>query len=465
MKYSFLTIPVVLFISLSCQGPQTEEAMLFDSLEKLPSVTVNNPSSFSLGNENILLSGKQQEITLENIQLLSGFTVAIKTETETICLDKPSDFTKYPFASKQHFQLENAGLEVSQLQFISKDKLGITLLYSIKNVDNSAKSIRFQFQPTVDLKPSVLMDSTFGSNATDQIIYDELTGIFTAKDQDNDWFAVWGTSIDFSISPSNSDCVTEVSEFGASAGFEIALELAANEERVIPIFIAGSDRGEFTAMETLADLRMDLYTDWDENFALVDSLRKTAKITIPDQELNTAYDWAKYKVGSYKFDKNEGPASPIEDPDEIHRFLKELTKEFPAQVDEVLFFFDKNKPRHIAPGWELIQPTTLLLMGIHGDAVNRVTYIRPNLPKDWKNISVENLWIDDNKLNISITSDAEKIIVEVTQTQKKAGISIELPEELSKVKVLGKEVSTDTKDGYRRILMTGDHVKIEAVKN
>lgn len=55
--------------------------------------------------------------------------------------------------------------------------------------------------------------------------------------------------------------------------------------------------------------------------------------------------------------------------------------------------------------------------------------------------------------------------VEVTQTQKKAGLSIELPEEFSKVKVLGKEVSNDTKDGFRRILMTGDHVRVEAKKD
>ena len=108
---------------------------------------------------------------------------------------------------------------------------------------------------------------------------------------------------------------------------------------------------------------------------------------------------------------------------------------------------------------------TLYMVGVFVDVANRVTYIRPNLPKEWKEASIENLWIDDNKINISISSEANQITVEVTQTQKKAGISIELPAEYSKVKVLGKEVSNDTKDGLRRILMTGDHVKIEAVKN
>src|SRR5690606_38334571 len=171
MKYSFLPIPALLLIAVSCQGPQSEAAGIYDSLEKLPSVSVKDVSRFSLGNELILVSGKNQGITLENIQLLSGFTAAIKMEGKSICLDNPVDFTKYPFASKQHFQLVNEGLEVNQLQFIGRDKQGITLLYSIKNVDNSSKNIELQFQVNTDLKPSVLMDSTFGRNTADQIIY------------------------------------------------------------------------------------------------------------------------------------------------------------------------------------------------------------------------------------------------------------------------------------------------------
>ncbi|WP_111316208.1 hypothetical protein [Algoriphagus chordae] len=460
MKYSFLTIPVVLFITISCQAPQSEEAMLFDSLEKLPSVTVKEASSFSLGNRNILISGKEQEISLETIQLFSGFSAAVKTETELICLDNADSFTKYPFASKQHFQLAEGALEVNQLQFISKDKLGITLLYAIKNVDNSSKNIQFQFQPSSDLKPSVLMDSTFGSNAVDQIIFDDLTGIFTAKDEGNDWYAVWGTSTDFRMSPNNSDCTAEISELGASAGFEISLELAANEERVIPIFIAGSDQGEFTAIETFADLRDGLFSDWDENFALIDSLQKTSKITIPEQEIQEAYEWSKYKFDLSAVGKDIDYRKQIGTGWE-YQMLDDYRMHYIETLDKDVFL-SQNDELRIA--YEGVQSLLLDLLGIRADIESRVTYIRPNLPKEWKEASIENLWIDDNKINISISSEADQIIVEVTQTQKKAGLSIELPEEFSSVKVLGKEVSNDTKDGFRRILMTGDHVKIEAKK-
>jgi hypothetical protein len=52
--------------------------------------------------------------------------------------------------------------------------------------------------------------------------------------------------------------------------------------------------------------------------------------------------------------------------------------------------------------------------------------------------------------------------LEVEQTQANWTISLEFPEEFSKVKVIGKEVSSDTKEGYRRVLMTGKKARIAA---
>ncbi|SFU08341.1 hypothetical protein SAMN04489724_3800 [Algoriphagus locisalis] len=458
MKFPRLALSALALFTASCLSPKSEEALLFDSLEKLPSLSVNDASSFSLGNENILLSGKQQELTLETIHLFTGFIAAIKTETETICLDNPDSFTKYPFAGKQHFQLENQGLEVSQLQFISKDKEGITLLYSLKNVDNSAKSILFQFQPSTDLKSSILMDSTFGTNSQDQISFDQLTGIFTAKDEANDWYAVWGTSTEFILSPSNTACASEVPELGASSGFEISLELSSNEEKVIPVFIAGSDQGEFTAIETLADLRSSIYSDWDKSFALIDSLRSTSKITIPEQEILVAYEWSKYKFGLFEVGKDSVHGKEIGAGWEYH-MVSEFKNYDVGKLDQEIF---QSQNDLIKIDNQSVQSLLLELLGIEADIENRVTFIRPNLPKEWNEASIENLWVDDNMLTIEITTDENQMTVEITQTQKKAGLSIELPEKYTQVKVLGKEVNTDTKDGFRRILMTGDHVKIEA---
>ncbi|MCE7055386.1 hypothetical protein LZF95_11930 [Algoriphagus sp. AGSA1] len=462
MTRSLIAILIFCTLAYSCQAPKSEEARLVKSLERLCSITIPMDEKYSLANENILLD--EGAVNLKTIQLLRGFSVSIKTENGVSCLEKPTGKTKFPFAIDQHYLLENEDLKVRQVIFVSKDKPGITILNFIKNKGKSPKQLSFQFEATSDLKPGAMMDSTFGKYATDRVIFDELTGIFTTKDEENDWFVVMGSSTALVLNPVSPECAILPEEFGAGAAFEIKLELSPDEEELVPVYIAGSAQSEFSAMETLADLRTDLFADWDERFTLTDSLQSTSKIQIPDQNITDAYNWSKYKAGIFKYKAGGQNPTSLEDPSELHSILQELSTVFSQQVDKDIFMFDEAQPRHIQPSWQLFQPAILSLLGIYGDIENRVTYIRPNLPQDWQEAGIENLWIDGNKLNITITTEKNLITVEITQTEKNGGLSIEIPEEFSKVKVLGKEVSTDTKDGYRRILMTGKHVKIEARK-
>jgi hypothetical protein len=84
------------------------------------------------------------------------------------------------------------------------------------------------------------------------------------------------------------------------------------------------------------------------------------------------------------------------------------------------------------------------------------------MPTDWEEASVQKVIIGDNVISLTYVNKSGVRAIEVDQTQSKWGVSIEIPEEFSKVKVLGKEVSSDTKDGYRRILMTGKKMRVEA---
>jgi hypothetical protein len=84
------------------------------------------------------------------------------------------------------------------------------------------------------------------------------------------------------------------------------------------------------------------------------------------------------------------------------------------------------------------------------------------MPTDWENASIQKVIIGDNEISMTYEKSGDQLSIEVEQSEKKWGISIEIPEEYSKVKVLGKEVSTDTKDGFRRILMTGAKARIDA---
>jgi len=107
-------------------------------------------------------------------------------------------------------------------------------------------------------------------------------------------------------------------------------------------------------------------------------------------------------------------------------------------------------------------PIVTQFFGIQPDAGNRVIYIRPQMPFDWESASIEKVQIGDNEISLSYEKIDGELTIEVSQTQKKWGLSIEIPESYEQVKILGKEVSSDTQNGYRRILMTGAKVRVEA---
>jgi glycogen debranching enzyme len=154
-------------------------------------------------------------------------------------------------------------------------------------------------------------------------------------------------------------------------------------------------------------------------------------------------------------------------PDAALDYLKRMTRSFgfalPGSIYEVSPDYGM-----FTQAWNMYSfavPIITQFFGIQPDAGNRVIYIRPQMPTDWENASIQKVLIGDNEISMRYEKSGDELSIEVSQTEKKWGISIEIPEAYTKVKVLGKEVSSDTKDGYRRILMTGAKARVEASKN
>jgi hypothetical protein len=107
-------------------------------------------------------------------------------------------------------------------------------------------------------------------------------------------------------------------------------------------------------------------------------------------------------------------------------------------------------------------PIVMQFFGIQPDAANKVIHIRPQMPSDWEEASIQKVQVGDNEIKLSYVDKSGVRTLEVEQTQANWTISLEFPEEFSKVKAIGKEVSSDTKEGYRRVLMTGKKVRVAA---
>lgn len=314
MKSNFFPILLILG-AFSCQIPKTSEQSIFEDLQNLEGLKskkeyLNTP--FVAAGDRIYLIGHQNGtfpdlgwhvegemggIWLHPIKLMDGFTASVSLGEKTFCLDKAESFTNYPFANVLKFTQEETGIEVERLHFVPDGKEGMVVLFKVKNVDNSDKTLRFDFNAYVDLMPVWLGKRTGMVDHPDEISFDELTNTFTGKDQGNDWFVVWGSGESMSLSQLEiRDCGMNLGGKGAAASFGLDISLPAGSEQLVPVFIAGSNESELKAMETLVDLRQNLGKDWFDKKERYHSLAKMSEITIPDKELEKAFEWVKYNT-------------------------------------------------------------------------------------------------------------------------------------------------------------------------
>jgi len=315
MRHSFLFMAGLIAVSFSCQTPLSPESEIFESLADVNGLSGKQDylaSPFVAAGDRIYLIGHQNGtfpdlgwhvqgemggIWLHPIKLMDGFTVSISVDEKTFCLDKANSFTNYPFSNLLSFSNPENGIEVERLQFAPDGREGMVILFKIKNVDKSDKSVRFDFNAYVDLMPVWLGERTGMIDNPDEITFSEQTNTFTGKDRGNDWFVVWGSAEEIDLSPSDSaNCKMSPKGNGANAGFGLEITLPAGTEQIIPIFISGSTESELNALETLADLRTNLQSDWMAKKDRYETIQEFSQITIPDKELQQAFEWTKYNT-------------------------------------------------------------------------------------------------------------------------------------------------------------------------
>jgi glycogen debranching enzyme len=151
-------------------------------------------------------------------------------------------------------------------------------------------------------------------------------------------------------------------------------------------------------------------------------------------------------------------------PDGALDYLKRMTRSFGFALPGSMYEVSPDYGM-FTQAWNMYSfgvPIVMQFFGIQPDAGNKVIYIRPQMPSDWKEASIQKVQVGDNEIKLSYVDKSGVRTLEVEQTQANWTISLEFPEEFSKVKVIGKEVSSDTKEGYRRILITGKKARVEA---
>jgi glycogen debranching enzyme len=312
MKAAFTFL--IFAIIISCQTSIDSPSFIFQELENQEGIEgkaeyLNSP--FSAAGDRLYLVGHQNGsfpdlgwhvegemggIWLHPIKLLDGFVAQLGDDSQSICLTEGKTFTNYPFANTIDYGSVLADLEVERMHFVPDAREGMIVLYRFRNTGSVDKSFDFSWTSKVDLRPVWLGEQSGMIDQADEVAFNELTGTFTAKDQGNDWYAVWGTDAGIPLTPVNPICNFESRGMGTSAAFGVQLNIPSGSELIFPIYIAGSIESELRALETIADLRENLEADWFSKKRRYEEISEKSAIDIPDKQLQKAFEWTKYNT-------------------------------------------------------------------------------------------------------------------------------------------------------------------------
>lgn len=243
------------------------------------------------------VKGEMGGIWNHPIKLMDGFTAAIIEADNSYCLDAAHQFINYPFANKHLFQTHIPGLEVERFQFVPEGVQGLVIEFTFKNVDKSDISFDFEFSGHTDLMPVWLGERVSMVDFEDQLSFDESRQAWLGKDQGNEWYAMFGSNQKAIPSEGPSAvCNYEPQGKGNAAKLEYKINLKSESIQSIRFFISGSYTSKADAEETFDKLKLNAETYLKDKQKHYRQLASKAKITIPDKELEKAFEWIKYNT-------------------------------------------------------------------------------------------------------------------------------------------------------------------------
>ncbi|MCR9016957.1 glycogen debranching protein [Aquiflexum gelatinilyticum] len=243
------------------------------------------------------VKGEMGGIWNHPIKLMDGLTAAIIQADNSYCLDAAHQFINYPFANKHLFQTHIPGLEVERFQFVPEGVQGLVIEFTFRNVDKSDISFDFEFSGHTDLMPVWLGEKAGMVDFEDQLSFDESRQAWLGKDQGNEWYAMFGSNQKAIPSEGPSAvCNYEPQGKGKAAKLGYEINLKSESTQSIRFFISGSYTSKADAEETFDKLKLNAETYLKDKQKHYRQLASKAKITIPDKELEKAFEWIKYNT-------------------------------------------------------------------------------------------------------------------------------------------------------------------------
>jgi glycogen debranching enzyme len=314
LRPSLFLFGVLLLLIFSCKS-KTAEKTLFSQLDGVEGL-IGNPeylsSPYVTAGDRVYMVGHQDGtfpdlgwhvkgemggVWNHPIKLMDGFTAVIIEADNSYCLDAAHQFINYPFANKHLFQTHIPGLEVDRFQFVPEKVQGIVIEFTFRNVDKSDISFDFEFSGHTDLMPVWLGERVSMVDFEDQLSFDESRQAWLGKDEGNEWYVLFGSNQKAKIAEGASEtCNYTPQGNGKAAKLVYEVKLKPESSHTIRFFIAGSYTSKSDVEESFDKLNLNAETYLKDKRKHYTQFASKAKITIPDKELEKAFEWIKYNT-------------------------------------------------------------------------------------------------------------------------------------------------------------------------
>lgn len=236
------------------------------------------------------ITGEMGGVWMHPVKLMDGFSFSVNGEE----LRTPLAMRTYPFA--QQFEYSSGSLRITRTD-IAIDSIPVVVSeLCLSNKSNKNVSIDLGTTLKSNLMPTWLSDRMGIKDGADSLLKSK-DGILLIRDRDNDWFS--GASLHIFASRSKNNVFMPLLSQQANGlkrtiSLHGKLSIPAKGNAVVRLFISGS-------LLSAADVEHNLEVSSGALSALIErkadrysNIEQTAKVCIPDKELEKAYRWGKY---------------------------------------------------------------------------------------------------------------------------------------------------------------------------
>ena len=242
------------------------------------------------------VKGEMGGLWLHPIKLIDGFWVKL-TDLDTHQAKKLSEaveFINYPYGNRFKYAPVLDGVDVERFQFCPDGQEGMVVQYSVKNTSNRKRKLNFEFSVKTDLSPVWYSNEIGIQDSTDHVDWEAESNFFSAKDDGNPWFGIWGGTQSSSARSIGESAIAEQTiGNGVAVASEYTLPVDRQSAVTLTFIIAGSSKSKNDAVNTYKYLikNYDILLEKKKNHYA--AVIERARISIPDQRLQEVFNWVK----------------------------------------------------------------------------------------------------------------------------------------------------------------------------